>query len=50
MALARDADGAVPRRAMERAWPEPEQRARCLASLVADGLLVPSDGGYALPA
>jgi A/G-specific adenine glycosylase len=34
---------------MERAWPEPEQRIRCLTGLVADGLLVPSDGGYALP-
>ena len=50
MALAREADGAVPRRAMERAWPEPGQRARCLASLVADGLLVASADGYALPA
>jgi A/G-specific adenine glycosylase len=49
MAVARDAEGAVPARAMERAWPEPEQRIRCLTGLVADGLLVPSDGGYALP-
>jgi len=49
MAVARDAEGAVPERAMERAWPEAEQRIRCLTGLVADGLLVPSDGGYALP-
>jgi A/G-specific adenine glycosylase len=49
MGLARDADGAVPARAMERAWPEPEQRARCLAGLVADGLLTPCGDGYALP-
>jgi len=50
MALARDADGVVSTRAMARAWPEPEQRARCLASLVADGLLAHSGDGYALPA
>ena len=49
MALARDAEGSVPVRAMERAWPEPEQRKRCLAGLVADGLLTPSGDGYALP-
>lgn len=49
MALARDAVGSVPLGAMERAWPEPEQRRRCLAALVADGLLVSSDSGYALP-
>ena len=42
MALARDAEGTVPALAMERAWPEPEQRTRCLAGLVADGLLVPN--------
>lgn len=49
MALARDADGPVSERGMERAWPEPGQRARCLAGLVDDGLLVPAEGGYALP-
>ncbi len=49
MALAREAEGSVPARAMERAWPELEQRTRCLAGLVADGLLVPSGDGYALP-
>jgi A/G-specific adenine glycosylase len=49
MALAREAEGPVPARAMERAWPEPEQRTRCLAGLVADGLLTASDDGYALP-
>jgi A/G-specific adenine glycosylase len=49
MALVREAEGAVPARAMERAWPEPEQRIRCLTGLVADGLLVPSGDGYALP-
>lgn len=50
MALARAAEGPVPRPAMEQAWPEAEQRRRCLGSLVADGLLVPTDDGYALPA
>jgi len=49
MALARDAEGSVPARAMERAWPEPAQRTRCLAGLVADGLLTQSGDGYALP-
>ena len=49
MALARDAEGSVPAQEMERAWPEPEQRTRCLAGLVTDGLLVPSGAGYALP-
>jgi A/G-specific adenine glycosylase len=49
MALARDADGPVSARGMERAWPEPEQRARCLVGLVEDGLLVRSGAGYALP-
>ncbi len=49
MALARDVDGSVATRAMERAWPESEQRTRCLAGLVADGLLVSTDQGYALP-
>jgi A/G-specific adenine glycosylase len=50
LALARDAAGPVPAPAMERAWPEPEQRVRCLAGLVADGLLAPVGDGYALPA
>jgi A/G-specific adenine glycosylase len=49
MALARDAEGTVPALAMERAWPELGQRTRCLAGLVADGLLVPNGDGYALP-
>jgi A/G-specific adenine glycosylase len=49
MALARDAEGSVSAPALEGAWPEPEQRTRCLAGLVADGLLMPSGDGYALP-
>ena len=50
MALVRDADHPVSGRALERAWTEPAQRERCLESLLADGLLVRSDDGYALPA
>src|SRR3954451_22234836 len=34
MALARDAEGSVSAVAMERAWPEPGQRTRCLATLI----------------
>jgi A/G-specific adenine glycosylase len=49
MALARDADGPVSARGMIRAWLDDVQRARCLDSLLADGLLVHAGGGYALP-
>jgi A/G-specific adenine glycosylase len=49
MALARDADGPVGPQAMTRAWTDDVQRARCLDSLLADGLLVRAGQGYALP-
>jgi A/G-specific adenine glycosylase len=49
MAVARDAHGVVPRRRLEPAWPDEQQRLRCLDSLVRDGLLVATEGGYALP-
>ena len=56
MALARDTDGSVPLGRIEAAWPAAEQRERCLAGLVADGLLVvvgsgddPRPVAYALP-
>ncbi len=49
MALARDAEGAVSAQGMQRAWPDDDQRARCLSSLLDDGLLVAAAGGYALP-
>jgi A/G-specific adenine glycosylase len=49
MALARDAHGVVPEHRMRPAWPDHAQRNRCLASLVADGLLVAAGDGYALP-
>ena len=55
MAVAREALGPVPQHAVDAAWPDATQRARALASLLADGLLVathPSpdtDPTYALP-
>jgi A/G-specific adenine glycosylase len=49
MAVMRDAEGAVPRSRLEQTWAEEAQRERCLSSLVADGLLVASGKGYALP-
>ncbi len=50
MAIARDAAGSVSGRSLERAWPDADQRDRCLESLVTDGLLVRSGTRYALPA
>ena len=50
MALAREAEGPVSAQGMQRAWPDDDQRARCLSSLLDDGLLVAASGGYALPA
>jgi A/G-specific adenine glycosylase len=49
LAVARDADGVVAPARIEAAWAEDAQRERALASLLADGLLVARDGGYALP-
>jgi A/G-specific adenine glycosylase len=49
MALARDASGPVSARRMRQAWPDETQRTRCLDTLLADGLLVLADAGYALP-
>ena len=49
LGVVRDAEGTVPRRRLQQAWSEGAQRERCLASLVADGLLVPAGDGYALP-
>lgn len=50
LAVVRDSDGPVHRSRLEGAWSEGEQRDRCLASLVADGLLVQaSTETYALP-
>ena len=50
LAVLREADAPVAHAALERAWSPPEQRARALAGLLADGLAVGDEGsGYALP-
>lgn len=50
LAVARDHEGAVHRSRFDAAWPEDDQRARCLATLVEDGLMVQvSPDTYALP-
>ncbi|MCL8026198.1 A/G-specific adenine glycosylase [Nocardioides bruguierae] len=50
MAVLRDADGPVHRSALDAAWGPEAQRLRCLAALVADGLLVHvAEDVYALP-
>jgi A/G-specific adenine glycosylase len=50
LAVLRDSDGPVHRSRLDAAWPPEEQRIRCLASLVADRLVVTTGpDGYALP-
>ncbi len=49
LAVVRDAEGTVHRSASTLAWDDATQRDRCLASLLADGLLVAAPGGYGLP-
>jgi A/G-specific adenine glycosylase len=50
LAVLRDAEGEVPQSRLDAAWSEELQRARCLASLVEDGLVVRTPHGtYALP-
>ena len=50
LAVLRDAPGDVPAQRLDAAWPDAGQRARCLASLVSDGLaLATAEGTYALP-
>jgi A/G-specific adenine glycosylase len=50
LAVLRDADEPVPAARLDAAWPDPEQRERALASLLADGLAEALPGGrYALP-
>jgi A/G-specific adenine glycosylase len=49
LALARESTRPVTSRSVTRAWPDAAQRARCLESLLADGLLVEAAGGYTLP-
>ena len=45
----RASDVAVTQAELDTVWPEPEQRARALAGLLADGLVVAVDGGFELP-
>jgi A/G-specific adenine glycosylase len=49
MAVVRESEGAVPKARLDLAWSDDPQRARCLESLLTDGLLVQSPAGYALP-
>ena len=50
LAVLRESEGPVHRSRLEAAWADPQQRERCLASLVEDGLLVqPAPTAYALP-
>jgi A/G-specific adenine glycosylase len=50
LAVVRDADGPVHTSRLDAVWAEPAQRARCLAALVADQLIVPAGrDAYALP-
>ena len=50
MAVLRDAEGPVDRSRLETTWHDAAQRDRCLAGLVADGLLVPAGAAaFSLP-
>jgi len=49
LAVLRSSDGAVEADELDRAWPEPVQRGRALASLVTDGLVVEVGCRWALP-
>lgn len=50
LAILRDHDGPVSRSRLDEAWPDPVQRARCLDSLVADGLVAAAGADhYTLP-
>jgi A/G-specific adenine glycosylase len=50
LAVLRDSDGPVHRGRLDEAWPAEDQRARCLASLLHDGLVTQvSEHAFALP-
>jgi A/G-specific adenine glycosylase len=50
LAVLREADGAVHRSRLDAVWSDDVQRARCLASLLEDGLVVATSGDtFALP-
>jgi A/G-specific adenine glycosylase len=50
LAVLRASPSPVDAGALAAAWPEPLQRARAVDGLVADGLIEPVGGGFALPA
>ncbi|MFN3341029.1 MAG: A/G-specific adenine glycosylase, partial [Dietzia sp.] len=50
MAVLRESDVPVHRSSLEAVWPDDDQRERCLAGLLHDGLVVRTGGGtFALP-
>jgi A/G-specific adenine glycosylase len=49
LAVLRDREGVVPSVGLTAVWADDAQRERALASLLADGLVVAREGGYALP-
>jgi A/G-specific adenine glycosylase len=49
LAVLRETHAAVPKTRLDAAWADEAQRARALAGLLADGLVVSGPGGYALP-
>jgi len=50
LAVLRAANGPVPAAALDGAWPDPDQRGRALAALIADGLAARrADGAIGLP-
>jgi A/G-specific adenine glycosylase len=49
MAVLRETEHSVDRPQLEQVWTDDTQRERALESLLADGLVVESDGRYALP-
>lgn len=49
LAVLRESDGSVSKDRLDAVWDQPEQRERCLAGLVEDGLARRIDDRYALP-
>ena len=50
LAVLREAPGSVPKPRLDAVWDDEQQRERCLASLLDDGLAVAAGSGrYALP-
>jgi A/G-specific adenine glycosylase len=49
MAVLRESEGSVARSRLDQVWSDNVQRERALQSLLTDGLVVESEGRYALP-